>query len=346
MFSLPKLDGAKGLGTMTFLGSSLHVLSGFALSLALSAPVLSFTRCSVRQIMQRWIMFGNQSESSTLSADPESRTGSRLRIPLAPIIITTKTTNNDGDGLSSSDVDSMKCPITLELILHPVVAEDCQIYEKFAIEDYIKSRRNHGLKIISPATHEPIGDGLVPAPWVKSCIERLIKEGKVPPKLVASWNERLAEEKYMKGLVPVAEGGDPGAMLTVGLCYYHGEYGFKRDATLAYRWLKRAHDAGDIRATAEMGIFLAKGKGVKKNKTEGIMYMGIAAVRGSDVAAYNLGLAYAYGWWGLPVNLSEAQRLLEKCSSLSCSCKAMTEDNRNRAREVLQLLYLQNSELL
>ncbi|EOD24843.1 hypothetical protein EMIHUDRAFT_238249 [Emiliania huxleyi CCMP1516] len=55
------------------------------------------------------------------------------------------------------------CPITLELPIEPVTAEDGAIYERDAIEKYFLMRTSQGLALRSPLTNKPMGQGLLPA---------------------------------------------------------------------------------------------------------------------------------------------------------------------------------------
>ena len=51
--------------------------------------------------------------------------------------------------------NELVCAITLELPFEPVMAEDGRIYEKDAIETWIRRRVEIGEPIKSPSTNEP-----------------------------------------------------------------------------------------------------------------------------------------------------------------------------------------------
>eukprot|EP00966_Prymnesium_polylepis_P099303 2299984-Prymnesium_polylepis.1 len=56
-----------------------------------------------------------------------------------------------------SMADEWVCPITFELPLDPVFAEDGRTYERCAIEEHI---RTQGAELKSPLTNEPMGTRL------------------------------------------------------------------------------------------------------------------------------------------------------------------------------------------
>ena len=76
--------------------------------------------------------------------------------------------NANGGGGGAKDDDAPKhllCPITCELMLHPVVAPDGHTYERTAIERWLAKKRT------SPMTAAPMGSGgLVPNHALKSMI--------------------------------------------------------------------------------------------------------------------------------------------------------------------------------
>ena len=50
--------------------------------------------------------------------------------------------------------DDLLCPITRQLPVDPVTAEDGGVYERAAIEEHIQSSYNHGPELRSPITNE------------------------------------------------------------------------------------------------------------------------------------------------------------------------------------------------
>lgn len=56
--------------------------------------------------------------------------------------------------------------------------------------------------------------------------------------------EEQAEEKRMKWLHKAAKAGNKRAQYQLGLCYYYGRFGIKKDQSLATTWFKKAAKAG------------------------------------------------------------------------------------------------------
>jgi hypothetical protein len=69
------------------------------------------------------------------------------------------------------------CPITHELPVQPVMAEDGKIYERDAIVEWFAK------KAISPSTGAVIGTKLLPAVQVRNTIESLIQTGAIEGEL-------------------------------------------------------------------------------------------------------------------------------------------------------------------
>jgi TPR repeat protein len=236
--------------------------------------------------------------------------------------------------------DELICPITYELPFYPVTAEDGRVYERAAIEQHMKDKTGEDLK--SPITNQPMGRRLYPAVQHKNLIQMLIDTAVITGDLADSWNIKVQEKKAMEDLLKLAESGDSIAMLQIGCNYQLGEEGFKMDGKLSFSWYKRAHEAGDVKGTAFIGIFLLIGKGVTKSLPEGLVYLVSAAERGSDFAAFRLGMAKAEGNWGLSVNSKEAIQWLEKCLSPSCKTGNMADSQKEEATQMLQELLEEN----
>jgi hypothetical protein len=85
------------------------------------------------------------------------------------------------------------CPITQELPLDPVTAEDGRIYEKEAIESWMRQRPGQELK--SPVTNEPMGRKLFPAVQAKNTIRSMVKSGAISGDKAEAWKKRIEEEE-------------------------------------------------------------------------------------------------------------------------------------------------------
>jgi hypothetical protein len=59
-----------------------------------------------------------------------------------------------------------------------------------------------------------------------------------------------------------ASSGDPHAIYKVGLLHRDDLYGFQQDAMAAFSWIGEAHDSGNVKVTADLGVFFMGGRGV------------------------------------------------------------------------------------
>lgn len=68
-------------------------------------------------------------------------------------------------------VDHHRCPITQQLLVDPVVAEDGHIYERKALEMWFMTKQS------SPTTNKPMGPNMLPAHAARQTVSELIEEG-------------------------------------------------------------------------------------------------------------------------------------------------------------------------
>lgn len=87
------------------------------------------------------------------------------------------------------------CPISLELPVDAVTAEDGRIYERAAIACHIAVS---GASLRSPVTNEPMGPRLLPAKQVRNAIELVVRNNAVAGRLCESWIDRIAAEDAHK----------------------------------------------------------------------------------------------------------------------------------------------------
>ncbi len=72
---------------------------------------------------------------------------------------------------NENDQDDFKCPITLEVMEEPTLAEDGFSYERKNIEAWIKRKKDRREPITSPVLGEVMGDNLVPNVTLKNIIQ-------------------------------------------------------------------------------------------------------------------------------------------------------------------------------
>jgi hypothetical protein len=82
-----------------------------------------------------------------------------------------------------------------------VMAEDGQVYEKQAIEEYVKTRRNNNLPILSPMTGKKMSQRLVRSIPHKTTIQNLIDNGIITGALADQWNAMAQAKKAVDDLL-------------------------------------------------------------------------------------------------------------------------------------------------
>jgi hypothetical protein len=214
------------------------------------------------------------------------------------------------------------CPITHELPIAPVMADDGKIYEEKAIREWFSKKDGEPT---SPSTGAVIGTKLLPAPQARNTIEALVKSGAIVGELATAWTEKLEQETKVKEMRAKAEGGDRYAMFRLGLWYQLGRNGLTKDAAQARAWCERSAAARDPRGIAAFGDYLLGGFGGPRNTTLGLVLVSQAAALGSDVGAYYLGDAFFQGKHGLSADRVQARFWLKKVAEGVCKFKHLNK---------------------
>ena len=82
-----------------------------------------------------------------------------------------------------------KCPITTQLMLDPVVAQDGVTYERAAIERWLRAKR------VSPVTRARIGEAVVPHIALRGAVEELVDAGGFVADERAEWLVARARQR-------------------------------------------------------------------------------------------------------------------------------------------------------
>ena len=221
--------------------------------------------------------------------------------------------------------DEYVCPITAELPIDPVTAEDGRCYERCAIEEWFAKIPDSQVK--SPVTNEPMGKRLLPAVQLRNTLKRLVESGAISGSKADAWKKAMAEEAEVAALRARAEGGDARAMRQLGHSYRGGGRGLKKDKKQAFTWFKRAADLKDLHGLTACGEAYLLGHGVERSISRGVAMMGVAAGMGSQAACGVLGWANAEGEYGFDKDPQEATRWyreMQKCRANN-SCEWLGE---------------------
>ena len=214
------------------------------------------------------------------------------------------------------------CPITFSLPVDPVTAEDGNVYERSAIEEWLKKQRK------SPVTNLAMGTKLLPALRVKNMIRAMVASGALTGDKVDAWKLKLEEEEVVAEMRRKAEAGEGWAMSALGVWYTHGKKGLAEDVAKAFEWFKKSHEAGNASGTGALGWCYLDGEGVPKCLVRAVTLLSQAAERGSKAACITLGHAYAKGRLGFPKDETMARRYYSMVASASiddCSVASKEE---------------------
>eukprot|EP01052_Picozoa_sp_SAG31_P026357 SAG31_NODE_2383_length_5825_cov_13.209745_3_plen_286_part_00 len=206
--------------------------------------------------------------------------------------------------------DEFLCPITGELPVDPVTAEDGKIYDRVAIAKWLSKKKS------SPITNLAMGARLLPATQVKNMIEQLVESGSVEGEKATAWEQKRQDERKLQELRTKAEGGDPMAIYDLAHAHNYGQYGMEDKTYESMRqarmWYQRGAELDHASCMARYGEFLLKGLGGAPKPGTGLIYCARAAEHGSGLAALVLGLAYAHGQYVLERDKSQAEFWLRK----------------------------------
>ena len=179
----------------------------------------------------------------------------------------------------------------------------------------------------------------------RNIIEASIESGVISGDVADCWKSRKEEYKQKVNLIKKAEGGDIKAMEKVASNYHDGKNGFLEDEEAAFVWYEKAQNKGSVIAMAEMGDMLVVGDGIEQQRSKGLVYLGMAAAKGSDLALCALGEYFADGDHGLPVDKVKAIEFLTSSVSGECPHLCMNDKARRRARKKLDKLQNGSAEV-
>tara|TARA_B100001094_G_scaffold322082_3_gene370827 strand:- start:6076 stop:6891 length:816 start_codon:yes stop_codon:yes gene_type:complete len=216
----------------------------------------------------------------------------------------------------SSIVDTFVCPITMEYVFRPVIAEDGRVYEENALRKWMEKDESPTFK--SPATGVDIGKSIVYSLQIRQCIEHAINSGAIEAKKASAWKRTLKAEKQFGTIKKCAENGQVNAMTTLGFTYRDGRRGQPVNVTESIKWFEMAADENDPEALTALGVLHINGKGVAKDIPKGmdLLLKSAGTTNASEHACAILGECYARGMYGMRKDMDVAKQYygkMKKC---------------------------------
>ena len=221
--------------------------------------------------------------------------------------------------------DEFLCPITQDLPMDPVTAEDGSVYERSAITQWLAKQQ------CSPLTRQQMGTRLLPATCVRNAIEQLVRSGAIVGEKAELWLKRLEDESVVAELRRLAdEAGDVSAMYQLGNAFSMGTNGLDKSATEGLRYYARGAALDDLPCMCVLGAANCAGVGdvVAKNEALGVHYVSVAAQAGDPVGCLMLGKFFGMGHHGMPKDEIMAKRWINKGLS---ACRTQSDHVPDRA---------------
>mmetsp|Transcript_21941 Transcript_21941/g.37471 ORF Transcript_21941/g.37471 Transcript_21941/m.37471 type:complete len:293 (+) Transcript_21941:24-902(+) len=218
------------------------------------------------------------------------------------------------------------CPITCELPVDPVTAMDGKVYERKAIEKWI--RRGNGK---SPITNLPMSPTLLPALHVRNSLELMVKSGAITGDKVDAWRKKIENENYAEEVRASAVAGDPVAACKLGRLLLLGRDGLKRNSIEAFAWFQKSAEGGCAGGLCQVGISYLRGTGVVQNVHVGLVTITEAALMGDEVAAWSLGFLFDGGWVGSNPMLLPPAPVLRDVKAAAKWYRKLTETSTSSA---------------
>ncbi|KAF7822232.1 ERAD-associated E3 ubiquitin-protein ligase component HRD3A [Senna tora] len=125
---------------------------------------------------------------------------------------------------------------------------------------------------------------------------------------------RGEEDEDFQILEYQAQKGNAGAMYKIGLFYYFGLRGLRRDHSKALSWFLKAVDKGEPRSMELLGEIYARGAGVERNYTKALEWLTLASKQQLYSAYNGMGYLYVKGYGVEKKNYTKAKEYFEKAA--------------------------------
>ncbi|KAM5570400.1 ERAD-associated E3 ubiquitin-protein ligase component HRD3A [Rosa sericea] len=125
---------------------------------------------------------------------------------------------------------------------------------------------------------------------------------------------RGEEDEDFQILEYQAQKGNSLAMYKIGLFYYFGLRGLRRDHAKALSWFLKSVEKGEPRAMEFLGEIYARGAGVERNYTKALEWLTLASKQELYSAYNGMGYLYVKGYGVEKKNYTKAKEYFEKAA--------------------------------
>ncbi|XP_027125942.1 ERAD-associated E3 ubiquitin-protein ligase component HRD3A isoform X1 [Coffea arabica] len=125
---------------------------------------------------------------------------------------------------------------------------------------------------------------------------------------------RGEEDEDFQILEYQAQKGNAGAMYKIGIFYYFGLRGVRRDHAKALAWFLKAVEKGEPRSMELLGEIYARGAGVERNYTKALEWLTLASKQQLYSAYNGMGYLYVKGYGVEKKNYTKAKEYFEKAA--------------------------------
>ncbi|GMN51279.1 hypothetical protein TIFTF001_020428 [Ficus carica] len=125
---------------------------------------------------------------------------------------------------------------------------------------------------------------------------------------------RGEEDEDFQILEYQAQKGNAAAMYKIGLFYYFGLRGLRRDHTKAFLWFLKAVEKGEPRSMELLGEIYARGAGVERNYTKALEWLTLASKQQLYSAYNGMGYLYVKGYGVEKRNYTKAKEYFERAA--------------------------------
>ena len=157
-------------------------------------------------------------------------------------------------------VEDFICPITQELPVQPVLAEDGKVYEHEAWKRYVNSRKSKAV-LKSPWTQKVISKKVYSSITIRNLIEQAVRNGQVADDLCIAWKQNLIILQNIEELKTQAK-KEPKLYFDLACRFLFGD-GVEKDLHQAYLYFTKCWDTtSDIRCFEHLTLLRGLKEGI------------------------------------------------------------------------------------